>query len=200
MRGDLKAVIRAILLDTEARTPSTSPGAGKLREPLQRFLQWGRSFGVTSSNGAWNIGNTSDPGTRLGQSPLRSPSVFNFFRPGYVPPNSPLGTAGVTAPEFQLCNETTVAGYLNFMQNVIANGIGELKPDHSAQLTLANDATALLAHYELLLAANQLSTTTRATIVNAVNSIAASSDARRLNRIQATILLIMASPDYLVQK
>jgi uncharacterized protein (DUF1800 family) len=199
-RGDMKAVIRAVLLDPEARSVQSGSSGGKLREPVLRFVQWARTVGLTSPTELWNVGNLSDPATRLGQSPLRAPSVFNFFRPGYVPPNSALGTAGVTAPEFQLCNETTVAGYLNFMQNVVANGIGELKPDHAAQLTLANDAAALLAHYELLLAANQLSETTRTTIVNAVNSIAASSDARRLNRIQATILLIMASPDYLVQK
>lgn len=199
-RGDMKAVIRAVLLDPEARTVQAAPSAGKLREPVLRFVQWARTVGLTSPTELWNVGNLSDPATRLGQSPLRAPSVFNFFRPGYVPPNSALGTAGVTAPEFQLCNETTVAAYLNFMQGVIANGIGELKPDHSAQLSLANDAAALVAHYELLLAANQLSASTRSTIVSAVNSIAASSDALRLNRIRATLLLIMASPDYLVQK
>ena len=199
-RGDMKAVIRAVLLDPEARAVQASPSGGKLREPMLRFVQWARTVGLTSPTELWNVGNLSDPATRLGQSPLRAPSVFNFFRPGYVPPNSALGSASITAPEFQLCNETSVAGYLNFMQNVIANGIGELKPDYSAQLALANDAAALVAQYELLLAANQLSATTRTTIVNAVNSIAASSDARRLNRIQAAILLIMASPDYLVQK
>lgn len=199
-RGDMKAVIRAVLLDPEARSVQSSPSGGKLREPMLRFVQWARTVGLTSPTELWNVGNLSDPATRLGQSPLRAPSVFNFFRPGYVPPNSQLGTSGITAPEFQLCNETSVAGYLNFMQTVIASGIGELKPDHTAQLTLANDAAALVAHYELLLAANQLSATTRTTIVNAVNSITANSDARRLNRIQAAILLIMATPDYLVQK
>ena len=81
VRGDLKAVIRAVLLDTEARSAATTPSSGKLREPVQRLLQWGRSFGVTSATEAWNIGDTSNPATRLGQSPLRSGSVFNFFRP-----------------------------------------------------------------------------------------------------------------------
>jgi uncharacterized protein (DUF1800 family) len=198
--GDLKAVIKAVLLDSEARTVSGAPGAGKLREPVQRFIQWGRSFGVTSATDLWNVGDTSNPATRLGQSPLRSPSIFNFFRPGYVPPNSLLGTNSVTAPEFQLCNESTVAGYLNFMQTVIASGVGEVKPSYTAEIALATDAQALLDRVALLLAANGLSAATRTTIATAVTAIKADTDAGKLNRVQATVLLVMASPEYLIQK
>ena len=198
--GDLKAVIKAVLLDSEARTVSGAPGAGKLREPVQRFIQWGRSFGVTSATDAWNVGDTSNPATRLGQSPLRSPSVFNFFRPGYVPPNSLLGANSITAPEFQLCNESTVAGYLNFMQTVIASGLGEVKPSYKAEIALASDVQALLDRVALLLAANSLSAATQATISAAVTAIKADTDAGKLNRVQATILLVMASPEYLIQK
>ena len=198
--GDLKAVIKAVLQDSEARTLSGAPGAGKLREPVQRFIQWGRSFGVSSATGLWNVGDTSNPATRLGQSPLRSPSVFNFFRPGYVPPNSVLGTNSVTAPEFQLCNESTVAGYLNFMQTVIASGIGEVKPSYTAEIALAADAQALLDHVALLLAANGLSDATRATISTAVAAIKPDTDAGKLDRVHATVLLVMASPEYLIQK
>jgi len=200
VRGDLKAVIRAILLDSEARTASASPGAGKLREPLQRFLQWGRSFGATSPNGLWNIGNTSDPATRLGQSPLRSPSVFNFFRPGYVPPNSQLGSNGVTAPEFQLCNESSVAGYLNFLQRVISDGIGDVKASYTTELTLASDAPALVANLAMRLAGGGISAATQATIATAVATITAGTDAGKLSRVQAAILLLMACPEYQVQK
>ncbi|WIV96021.1 DUF1800 domain-containing protein [Kinneretia aquatilis] len=199
-RGDLKAVIRAVLLDSEARTPGSSPSSGRLREPIQRFIQWGRSFGVSSPTELWNIGDLSNPASRLGQSPLRSPSVFNFFRPGYVPPNSQLGTAQITAPEFQLCNESTVAGYLNYMQNVIANGTGEVKPSYTAELALAADALALVQRLALLLAGGGLSPTTVNTIATAVATINASSDAGKLNRVQAAILLVMASPEYLIQK
>ena len=199
-RGDLKAVIRAILLDSEARNVPTDPAGGKLREPLQRFVQWARSVGLTSPTDLWNVGNLSDPSTRLGQSPLRAPSVFNFFRPGYVPPNSLLGSNGITAPEFQLCNESTVAGYLNYMQSVIVNGVGELKPSYSAELATANDAPALVARWALLLAGDGLSAATRSTIATAVGSIAATNDTGRLNRIYATLLMILACPEYLIQK
>ncbi|HEY1091217.1 MAG TPA: DUF1800 domain-containing protein, partial [Burkholderiaceae bacterium] len=200
VRGDLKAVLRAILLDTEARAEPSGNGGGKLREPLQRFIQWARTIGLTSPTELWNVGNLSDPAARLGQSPLRSPSVFNFFRPGYVPPNSLLGTNNVTAPEFQLCNESTVAGYLNYMQTLITNGVGELKPSYAAELSGANDAAALVDRWALLLAASALSATTRNAIITAVSSISATTDALRQNRVQATIMLIMASPEYQVQK
>ena len=126
--------------------------------------------------------------------------MFNFFRPGYVPPNSVLGANGVTAPEFQLCNESTVAGYLNFMQTVIVSGIGEVKPSYTAEIALASDAQALLDRGALLLAANGLSVATQATITTAVTAIKADTDAGKLNRVHATILLVMASPEYLIQK
>lgn len=200
VRGDLKAVLRAILLDSEARTVPTAPGAGKLREPVQRFIQWGRSFGATSSGGQWPIGDTSNPATRLGQSPLRSPSVFNFFRPGYVPPNSQLGVNSVTAPEFQLCNESTVAGYLNFLQGAIANGVGDVKADYTAPLALAGDAVALVADLALRLGGGGISAATQATISTAVGTIAASTDAGKLSRVQAAVLMLMACPEYQVQK
>ncbi|MBB4842465.1 uncharacterized protein (DUF1800 family) [Paucibacter oligotrophus] len=199
-RGDLKALLKAVLLDAEARSLPSGNGAGKLREPMQRFIQWARSFGASSATELWNIGDTSNPATRLGQSPLRSPSVFNFFRPGYVPPNSVLGSQGITAPEFQLCNESTVAGYLNFMQTAIANGVGEVKASYSAELAKAGDAKALVDDLALRLSGNTLSSSTLTSIATAVASINASSDAGKLNRVCAAILMVMACPEYLIQK
>jgi uncharacterized protein (DUF1800 family) len=200
VRGDLKAVVRAVLLDSEARSAATAPSAGKLREPVQRLLQWGRSFGAASPTGLWNIGDTTNPATRLGQSPLRSPSVFNFFRPGYVPPGSTLGTNAITAPEFQLCNESTAAGYLNFLQTAIASGIGEVKASYTAELALATDAPALVADLALRLSGGGISAETQATIATAVATINAGTDAGKANRVYAAILMLMASPEYLIQK
>ncbi|MDY0745873.1 DUF1800 domain-containing protein [Paucibacter sp. R3-3] len=200
-RGDMKAVIRAVLLDDEARNIGTTPDAGRLREPVVRLLQWGRTFKAASSTGLWTIGDTSSPANRLAQSPLRSGSVFNFFRPGYVPPNSELGTSGVTAPEFQLCNESSVAAYINFMQSVIANGFGtDVKPDYTDELALAGDSAALVNHVALLLSGSTLSAATVAAITNAVETIKPSSDAAKLNRVCAAVLMVMACPEYLVQK
>lgn len=206
VRGDLRAVVRAILLDSEARGDTwrakPTPAWGRLRDPVQRFTQWARTFGFgLGATGTTFMNNTSDPGTSLGQSPLRSPSVFNFYRPGYVPPDSEMAANGITAPEFQITNETSVAGYINYMNGAIAYGKSGLPaPDYSALLTLANDASGLVAYMSLVLAADALSSGTRQQIATAVGSIAATSDSKRLNRIRATILLVMASPDYLVQK
>ena len=131
VRGDLKAVWTAILTDAEARALPAARDtlSGKLREPIVRFVQWARTVGVTSDNGEYEITICPTPTPSLGQSPLRSPSVFNFFRPGYVPPNTAIATAGKVAPEFQLHNETTTAGYINFMQCVTRGGYNDVKPD-----------------------------------------------------------------------
>ena len=202
VRGDLKAVLRAVLLDYEAREPTRSddPAYGKLREPLLRFLSWARSFGATSASGDWTIGDLSDSATRLGQSPLRSASVFNFFRPGYVPAGTALGNASLAAPEFQITTETTVAGYLNFMQRVIPGGRNDLRLAYGAELALAADAAALVDRVQALLCHASLQAGTRSTIVDAVGAIAAATDAGRANRVYAAILLVLASPEALVQK
>jgi len=201
VRGDLKAVIKAVLLDAEARRAPTAgdTSRGKLREPVVRFVQWARAFGLNSATGLWNVGNTSDPATRLGQSPMRSPSVFNFFRPGYVPPNSALGRQGITAPEFQITNESSVVGWANFAQTFVASGVGETRPDYTAEVALADNAAALVRRVALLLTADALSTETLSLITTAVTTISAATEAGRRNRVYAAIHLVLCAPEYLVQ-
>jgi uncharacterized protein (DUF1800 family) len=205
-RGDLAAVLFAVLLDDEARGPQglTAPEFGKLREPMLRLVQWARTFSVSSTSGAWKIGDLSNASTQLGQSPLRSPSVFNFFRPGYVPPTSTL-SAGSVVPEFQLVNESSVGGYLNYIAGVISNGInsGDIKATYTAELNVVTDAAALVQRINTLLSGGQLSSASQTLIVTALNATpvtAASSAATKLNRICAAVLMVMASAEYLVQK
>lgn len=197
VKGDLKAVLKAILLDQEARSAAglSSPSFGKVREPILRFAAWARAFSATSASDAWAIGNTSDPSTRLGQSPLRSASVFNFFRPGYVPP-----ALGVVAPEFQIVNESSVVGYANYMQTAISKGVGDVKADYATLLPLADNVPALLDEINLVLAAGQLSTDTLTLIRNAINGMATGTDTARTNRVYAALTLVMASPEFIVQK
>ena len=201
-RGNLAAVVKAILLDDEARTipAATSTSAGKLREPILRLTNWARGFGVTSLSDAWAIGDTSDASTRLGQSPLRSPTVFNFFRPGYTPAGTAIATAGLVAPEFQITNESSVVGYLNFMQTLVATGIGDVKADYTSLQALATSSEALVTQVGLLLTAGQLSSTTLTTIATAINAMSSTTVAALTSRIQAAVLLVMAAPEYLVQK
>ena len=200
VRGDLKAVVRAILTDSEALTPTTAPGGGKLREPVVRLVQWARTFAATSPTGRWNVGDTSSPSTRLGQSPLRAPSVFNFFRPGYIPPGTAMGQAGQSAPEFQITNESTVVGYVNWMQSVVPNGVGEVKSTYADWLPLATDAAALVDALNTVLAAGQLGTASRNTVVAAVAAMPQSTDALRLRRVHAAVWLVLSAPEYLVLK
>ena len=201
-RGNLKAVVRALLLDPEARSAGTAsgPAYGKLREPILRLTGWARAVRATSVSGAWAVGDTSDAATKLGQSPLRSASVFNFYRPGYVPPATALGSAGLAAPEFQITNESSVVGYLNFMQRLVAGTVGDVQGDYSALLALADNAFALAQEINLVLAANQISAGTTATITSAVGAMPSGTEMARRNRVHATLLLMLAAPEFLVQK
>ncbi len=202
VRGDMKAVVRAILTDTEARSDAnlTSANFGKLREPVIRLTNWARGYGATSPSDAWAIGNTTSTTNRLAQSTGRSPSVFNFFRPGYAPPNTGISAAGLVAPEMQITNEPTVIAYVNYMQSLIQNGTGDVRANYTTILTKATDAAALVADVNTLLAAGQLSSSTVTAIVAAVNSIGTTTSALLNNRVYTAILLTMASPDYLAQK
>ncbi len=216
VRGDLASVFAAILLDDEARSPAglTDPQFGKIREPIVRFTQWAKTFKATSSTGTWKISDLSDPGYRLGQSPMRSPSVFNFFRPGYAPSATTLA-AGNVAPEMQIVNETTVSGYLNFMKAaigkayppglpVLTGGVQDIAPDYTSELNLVMDPAGLIDRLNLLLCAGQLSQGTRDSFVAQLTSsfplTESSSAALKSNRVYAAILMVMASAEYIVQK
>ncbi len=207
VRGNLRAVLRALLLDTEARDMAAAranAGAGKLREPVLRFTQWARAANVASASGQWRLGNLSDPATRLGQSPLHSPSVFNFYRPGYVPPNTALATAAQVAPEFQITTESSVAGYLNFMQSAIGttNGVlgSDVRPDYSTWLALAPDAAALADEANLVLASGQLASARLTLIRDALAAMPAATATEQQRRVQAAFLLTLAALDYLALK
>jgi uncharacterized protein (DUF1800 family) len=197
-RGNLKAVVRAVLLDPEARNPDlAAPGWGKVREPIVRFAAWARAFGATSNNGAWAMPDTTDNTIRLAQSPMRSASVFNFFRPRYVPPVTELARRNLVAPELQITDETSIAGYLNFLAIYVDRGWEDLQTPYAAEIALAQDPSALVARVALLLAGDAYSAETAGSIARAVATIPAG---RPRDRVRAAIMLVAASPEYLVQK
>ena len=199
-RGNLKAVVRALLLDDEARKPADTATYGKLREPILRFTGWARATSATSPSGLWAVGDTSDAAKGLAQSPLRSPSVFNFFRPGYVPPDTALDSDALEAPEFQIANESSVVGCVNFLQRAVAGSIADLTPDYTALLALADDANALFAELNLVLAADQIGAATLSTLATAVGTMASGTDTTRRARVNAALVLVLAAPEYIVQK
>jgi uncharacterized protein (DUF1800 family) len=211
-KGDMQSVITAILSDSEATSAVNlgNPQAGKLREPVARFVQWARTFGLTPAANQWaDIGDRSDQGTALGESPLQSPNVFFFFQPGYIPPNTALAAGHITAPEFAITNECSVAGYMNFMQFVIAggipgaNGAAGVTANYEALLPLVDasgNSAALLAELNILLAAGQISESTLSALQSALDSIDADTTAGQTNRLHAALTLVMSAPEYLIQK
>ncbi|MFN7644010.1 MAG: DUF1800 family protein [Burkholderiales bacterium] len=214
VRGDMKAVWRAILLDEEVRGDAglASTTHGKVREPAVRMFQWLRSFGGRSVSGAWNWGfGYGDPVAWYGQRPLWAPSVFNFFRPGYVPPGTAMAAAGATVPEFQILNESSVCQWVNAIDNLnlsagtIRNAYGDIAVDLERERALAPDAAALVRRLNLLLAAGQLSAQTEQRLVEILElgqpgMTNAADDTARRYRVIAAITLVMSCPEYLVQK
>lgn len=209
VRGDMAAVVRAILLDSEARSAGDA-AYGKLKEPIVRLANWMRTFEATSQSGNWLLGTTSAP-TSLGQSPLTSPSVFNFYRPGYVPTRSTLGTKGLLAPEFQATDEVSVAGYINTMQTAVGSGIGsgsDIKSAYSKEVALADNVPALLDRLNLLLYAGTQSAGLRSRISAAVTGVTipgstasqSQIDTAKLNRVKLAVFLSLASPEYIAQR
>jgi uncharacterized protein (DUF1800 family) len=199
VRGDMKAVIKAILLDVEARSDDAlaNPTAGKLREPVMRLTAWARFAKIASPANLWAFGDTSSQSNRLGQAMGRSSTVFNFFRPAYAPPATGISNAGLVAPEFQITNEQSVVAYVNYMQGLVANGVGDMKPDYADLVAKAGDSAALLDEVNLVLAANQLGTATVAAIRAAIDSVPATATNGPVNRVGIAILLTLASPDFL---
>ena len=231
VRGDLVAVFSEILLDPEALNPARREESsfGKLREPMLRFYQWAKTFATDTTRAKWGVRRGfGDGASGLGQLPLRSPTVFNFFRPGYTPPSSNLGKRGLTAPEFQITTDTTVCAYANTMEtlarrgvesfvneDVYATGIYQDPPkrydpaDFSAELLLADLPDQLLDHLNLVLCAGRLGTVSRSIIRQAVLEITAlTSDDQRVypgitlaqKKVHLAVYMVMISPDYVVQK
>jgi uncharacterized protein (DUF1800 family) len=220
VRGDLAAVVRAVLTDTEARDMSVvaSTSFGKLREPVIRLANWARAFGATSQSGGFLITSTS-ANTSLSQSPLSSPSVFNFWRPGFTPPaTTQLGQRSLLAPEFQVVDEVTAASYINVIQDWINSGIGstpaggagrDVRTFYPAEVALAENVPSLVERMNTLLFYGQMTSTLRTRLETAINAVSipaatgsnqAAIDTARLNRAKTAVFFSMISPEYLIQR
>jgi uncharacterized protein (DUF1800 family) len=224
VRGDMKAVVRAIVLDNEARSASLAAGPqyGKVKEPVLRLTAFLRAFGVKSDNGKVLMSYTDDPGMSLAQTPLRSTSVFNFFRPGYIPAGGEAATLGMTLPEMQTTDETSVAGYANFMVNVVQRGVGQkgvdgmaarpdLQVDYTALKPLVTDPAQLVDTVNTRLFSEPVNATMRSEQIAAVNSIVipalkrdgsnqAAIEKAKTNRLWSAVLLPLVTPEFIVQK
>ena len=197
-RGNLAAVVRAILLDPEARSqPTGSLTAGRLRDPVQRFANWARAFQAYDRSGKWNqIPNVLE----LGKSPGEAVSIFNFHSPDFSPPLTQIHTLGLLAPEFQIASEQTAISYLNFMFSAILGRLEYfgLEPYLTDFLPFADNVKDLVQELNLVLAAGQMSIGTSQAIEAAVNGITSQGETLAKHRVQLAALLVFSSPEYLV--
>lgn len=212
IRGDLKAVFKAILLDPQAREFDIGGGDnsfGKLREPMVRFIQWGRTFAVTSASNKINeewvfFGPTLPTEDQLGQMPMFAPSVFNFFRPSYSPPNSVLGEQNLLAPEFQILTEPSIIGYVNFMQHMISNDIknkpvGQLQANYDSYIYLAVNPKQLVETLTLHIAPGAFSEAKKTALTQLLTRMGNDPESLK-QRVYTAVWLVMCAPDYLVQR
>lgn len=218
VRGNLGAVVRAILLDPEARgghvaMPDTF---GKLREPLLRLTQLWRAFEVSWKDDELMLEDL-DIHERYNQSPLFSPSVFNFFAPDHVPAG-PLALEGLVAPEMQVITANFAIhmsndfagrvywGYrggpmdqLDPRVRVIALERWEdlIRPLPGAEEAPTGSLEQLLERFDVLLLGGTMSTPLRQRIRARLLAIDAD---ETLLRVQNALYLVAASPEYAVQR
>ena len=217
VRGDLRAVVKAILLDPEARYgqwqhPDTY---GKLREPLLKVTQIWRAMEARTGNGRVSSLNVWPPlETEIGQAPLRSPTVFNFFRPDFQQPGE-VEDRGLVSPEFQIMTDTMVVSTPNLLFSFIfCDYTGsdacwasddpqtmQVYEDRDAAIAASNP-TQLVDDYNLLFMAGQMSPFMRNVIVTRLNQLTEDDYGNDLGRVrvQHALYLIMNSPEYSIQK
>jgi uncharacterized protein (DUF1800 family) len=199
-RGNLAAVVKAILLDYEARSPvlATDAGYGKLKEPLLRLTSIYRAFNGVSQEGRFPIFN---PQNNLDEAALRSPTVFNFYDPGYVQ-QGPLASAGLLAPEFEITTASTAISVPNDIYSVVYTPAtptaATIVLDLSSLTANSANPTAMVATLNQLLCANGMSAQTQQMIVSTLS--AAPSGTAPTTLAQMALYLAATSPDAAVQR
>ncbi|GAB4173522.1 MAG: hypothetical protein Fur0032_13150 [Terrimicrobiaceae bacterium] len=211
VRGDLQAVITAILLDPEARSPLMLDDAahGKLREPLLRGLGFARALDSRSASGRYSLRWQYD--TFL-QEPLHSPSVFNFFLPTYTPAGE-LRDNSLVAPEFQILNANTSFSIPNWINGGLEFGFNYWQVQENRRHTvlpalakyekIAHDTDTLLAALDLAMTANRLTAEELLEIRDALEEITEASlwgGNWRLERARAAAYLISSSAAFNIQR
>ena len=198
VRGDMQAVVRAILMDYDARgAVKTEQGAGKQREPVLRVTSLLRAFHASSPSGTFSVRGAY---AALDEEAMHSPTVFNFFEPTYSAPGA-IAAAGLTSPEFEITTETTVVTAANFIRNAIYGYLGpssdKITLDLKNEISLASDPARLVDHLSTLLLASSMSDTTRNIIVNAVGQIPATNPTERA---RTAIYLVVNSPEFVIER
>ena len=200
VRGDLKAVVRAILMDYDARgSAKTQQGAGKQRETVLRATHLERAFNASSPDGKYPVRNAY---AALDEEAMHSPTVFNFFSPDYAAPGA-IAQGGLTSPEFEITTETTVVTAANFFNTAIYSYLGPgsdritLNIVNEQNQTSGADPAKLVDHLNALLMAGSMSSEMRTVLINAITQIPATNPAER---VKSAIYLVINSPEFTVEK
>lgn len=232
VKGDLTATIAAVLFDPTNRLGWSwrRSDYGKVREPVLRLTNWARMFNANAQYPEYDpelggLGETSG----LSQHPYRARSVFNFYRPGFVPPATIAGARGVTVPEMQIVNATSIPGYINtigefiFREGIEEEFLEELQeafdesdvdideakanttmvPDYSPLMAFAIDSEQLVSQLNSMLVYGTLSKATQETIIQTIDSEVfeeIEDEEVLLEKIKHAVWLVMTSPDYLIQR
>jgi uncharacterized protein (DUF1800 family) len=198
VRGDLQAVVRAILMDYDARVGFvTAQAAGHQREPVIRVTNLVRAFNGTSPSGKYSVRNAY---ANLAEEAMHSPTVFNFFSPDYAAPGA-IAAAGLKSPEFEITTDTTVISATNYLRTAINTGLGpsgdRITLSLAAEQTRAADPAGLVDHLNSVLMAGGMSPSMRNILINAVTQIPATNT---LERVRTAIYLVVNSPEFVVDK
>ena len=230
IKGDMKAVISAVLLDEEALADSKPDNFGKLREPMLRMTHLWRVFkmqamlrighyweGAAKTCGkgtypAYNFYDSLDSfSQKVGQGPLQARSVFNFFKPDYSP-SGILNQNGISAPEFEIINENTMVAGSNLFNQLIEE-FTDSKPKASALdeystfniesfVDLATNTENLLDYLSLVLLNNEMPAPLRESLNTHLNKpdLYAEGEQGQYEKVREAMLLIINSPEYLIQR
>ena len=201
VRGDLGAVVKAILTDEEARPELSMEIDGKLKEPLLRLTQLWRAYDATSNSGRYPLNYAY---IIFGQGVLQSPSVFNFFSPFYAPPGE-IRDSGLVAPELQIATEYLNTWYTNYIfgqvfgnnQTNTALEDDDVYVDISAEMAVADDVDALIDMVAGKLLGGEISDTLRTEISGMVERIPAQDTTIRAAE---AIYFVATSPEYMYQR
>ena len=204
VRGDLKEVVKAILLDPEARgSIKTDPNYGKLREPVQLATNLLRHFEVKAANGTGQSdGYVNQIISPMGQNTFYSPTVFNYYSPDYVVP----GTA-LNGPEFGILTTGTTIARANFVNTMVFNRVNvSANSPFGTSISLAEmqalaaadtSGNLLVDTLNTRMMHGTMSTEMRNTILTAIQAV---STTDTLLRARTAIYLIATSSQYQVQR
>jgi uncharacterized protein (DUF1800 family) len=201
VRGDLGAVVKAILLDPEARPALPMEIDGKVKEPIIRITQLWKAYNATSISGRYPVVAAY---ILFGQGPLQSPSVFNFFSPFYAPPGE-ISNSGLVAPELGIATEyqntflTNYFFYQVFALNQTSDTLqdDDVAIDFSEEMAIADDPDALIAMVAEKLLGGQISDTLKNEIAGMLALIPTTDSAVRAAE---TIYFVVTSPEYAYQR